>query len=127
MWRARMYRGCVAWLVVLALVGNLLAGILSPSTAKGATLIDDVLGALVICNGAGGTADHGNGGERPSSEHCKLCPLLAGFALLATLALILFAFPVPVAFKPPTSFARTLPDHLSLGCVYSRGPPLSAA
>ena len=113
-------------MVVFALVGNLLAGLLSPSTAKVGALIDDVFGALVICNGAGGAADHGGGSQRPSSEHCKLCPLLAGFALLATLALILLTFPLPVAFKPPTALVRTLPDHLSLGCVYSRGPPLSA-
>ena len=118
----------VAWLVTLTLLSNILAGALnlSPFSAKVAQLVDDVLGTLVICNGAGGSADHGDGSQRPTSEHCKLCPLLAAFALVATLALILLAFPVPVAFKPPIAFARTLPDHLSLGGIYSRGPPLSA-
>ena len=118
----------VAWLVALTLLSNILAGALnlSPFSAKAAQLVDDVLGTLVICNGAGGTADHGDGSQRPTSEHCKLCPLLAAFALIATLALILLAFPVPVAFKPPMALARTLPDHLSLGGIYSRGPPLSA-
>jgi hypothetical protein len=117
----------VAWLVALTLLGNILAGalLLAPSSSKAGKIVDAVLGTLVICNGAGGTADHGDG-SRPSSEHCKLCPLLAGFVLLATLALILLTFPAPTAFKPPAPFARTLADHLSLGGIYSRGPPLSA-
>ena len=119
----------VAWLVALALLSNLLAGALylSPASAKAGKLVDAVLGTLVICNGAGGLTDHGDGSPRPSSEHCKLCPLLASFVLLATLALILLTFPAPTAFKPPAAaFARTLADHLSLGGIYSRGPPLSA-
>ena len=119
----------VAWLVALTLLGNILAGALylAPASAKAGKIVDEVLGTLVICNGAGGDSDHGDGGSRPSSEHCKLCPLLAGFVLLATLSLILLTFPAPTAFKPPTAaFARTLADHLSLGGIYSRGPPLSA-
>ena len=125
----RQHRAVVAWLVALTLLGNMLAAALDLArvSAKAGQIVDEVLGTLVICNGAGGVANHGDGSQRPSSEHCKLCPLLAGFALLATLALILLTFPAPTAFKPPTpAFARTLADHLSLGGIYSRGPPLSA-
>jgi hypothetical protein len=119
----------VAWLVALALLSNILAGALylSPASAKAGKLVDAVLGALAICNGAGGATDHGDGAPRPSSEHCKLCPLLASFALLATLTLILLTFPVLPAFRPPAALVRTLADHLSLGGIHSRGPPLSAA
>jgi hypothetical protein len=125
----RPHRVMVAWLVALALLSNLLAGalVLSPASAKAGKLVDAVLGTLVICNGAGDATDHGDGAPRPSSEHCKLCPLLSSFALLATLTLVLLSFPVLPAFRPPAALVRTLADHLSLGGIHSRGPPLRAA
>jgi hypothetical protein len=59
------------------------------------------------------------------SSHCTACTLLAGLALAVALVFVATAFPVRVvhAFK---SGARTLADHLSLGGIRSRAPPLSA-
>jgi Protein of unknown function (DUF2946) len=118
----------IAWLVPLAVLSNILASALyvAPSSAKAAKAVDEVLGTLVICHGAGGAADPSDGNSPSTSEHCKLCPLLAAFVLVATLAPVLVTFPTPAAFSPRPGLARTLADHLSLGGIYSRGPPLSA-
>lgn len=125
----RQHRVFVAWLVTLTLLSNVLASALClvPASGKAAALTD-VLGTLVICtsNGAATATDHGGGDTRPSAEHCQACLLLAGFVLLAAVALVLLTFPPPLVFKPMRALVRTLADHLSLGGIHSRAPPLSA-
>jgi Protein of unknown function (DUF2946) len=122
----------MGWLGVVAVLGNLLASVLCVAPAKAIAPIDDLIGPLVLCtehgpqavpgnNAPGGGGDQGDG----KSSHCTACTLLAGLALLAAFVFAAIAFPVRI-FLPVKSAARTLADHLSLGGIRSRAPPLCA-
>lgn len=97
--------------------------------SKAAGLVDDLIGPLVICTSDGATTlPHGSGGSGPDkkSDHCTSCTLLAGFALLVALAFAAIVFPpASIRFQLRTG-VRTLADHLGLGGIHSRAPPLSA-
>ena len=129
---SRRERRCVIGRVgVVAVVSNLLASVLCMAPANAVVPVDEILGPLVICTEHGsqtvpnGAVPLGSEGQRDGkSTHCTVCTLLAGLALAVTLVFAAVAFPVRVfyAFK---SAARTLADHLSLGGIRSRAPPLS--
>ena len=138
-------RSTVALLSVLALIGNMLAGGFlhlgpaqasalgaQPPAAAASTIVDPVLGVLPICHAGGEAigaeeqtpAGHPGGG----AGHCPACTLITKVAV-AALALTF----EPVVFAaapllPPQPAARTQPlaDHLSLGGIRSRAPPLVA-
>jgi hypothetical protein len=128
----RRKRSCVmGWLGVVAVLGNLLASVLCMAPAKAFVPVDDLLGPLVICTEHGpqavpdGAVPGGGEGRRDGkSIHCTACTLLAGLALAITLVFAAVVFPVRV-FYPFQSAARTLADHLGLGGIRSRAPPLS--
>jgi hypothetical protein len=100
--------------------------------ARAVVPVHDILGPLVICTEHGPQsvpdgAVPGSGGEGQrggKSGHCTACTLLAGLALAVALVFAAVAFPVRI-FYPFQSAARTLADHLSLGGIRSRAPPLS--
>jgi hypothetical protein len=122
----------MGWLGIVAVLGNVLAGALSMAPAKAAAAIDDILGPLVLCTEHGPQAVPGNdvsgGGEDKrdgKSGHCSACALLAGLALAFALLVAPIAF-LERIFRPFPSRARTLADHLSLGGIRSRAPPLPA-
>jgi hypothetical protein len=127
--RVRRHKYGLGLLGIVAILSNILAGALChmPSTAAG--VVDDVLGALVICtsDGATGVPHEGSGPEPDKkSDHCATCTLLAGFALVIALVFAAIAFPpLSIGFHVRTG-VRTLADHLSLGGIHSRAPPLSA-
>jgi hypothetical protein len=122
----------MGWLGVVAVLGNLLASVLCMVPAKAVASVDDLIGSFVLCtehgpetlpasDASGGGGDQGDG----RSSHCTACTLLAGLALLTTFVLAAIAFPARVVL-PIKSSARTLADHLSLGGIRSRAPPLCA-
>jgi hypothetical protein len=124
----------MGWLGVVAVVSNLLASVLCMIPAQSAGAIDDLLGPHAMCIAgesqapdnsapppAGGSPDSRDG----KSGHCKACTLLAGAALLVAFVFALIAFPVRIV-RPFSAVARTLADHLSLGGIRSRAPPLPA-
>jgi DUF2946 family protein len=128
-------RRCVTgWLGVVAVLGNLLATVLCvvPSVPAKAGLVDDILGPLVLCTehgpqavpDAGAAAGQGQQDGKRSS-HCTACTLLAGLAIAFALVFARVAFPARL-FRPFPSSARTLADHLGLGGIRSRAPPLPA-
>jgi hypothetical protein len=122
----------MGWLGVVAVLGNLLASVLCMVPAKTVASVDDLIGPLVLCTEHGpqtlpGSDAPGGGGDQGDgkSSHCTACTLLAGLALLITFVFAAIAFPVPVVL-PIKSSARTLADHLGLGGIRSRAPPLCA-
>src|SRR5262245_4254672 len=114
---------------VIAILSNVLAGALCRMPSQPASVVDDVLGLLVICASDGATSmPHGGAGPQPDkkSDHCATCTLLAGFALAVALVFTAIAFPPwSVAYRIRIG-VRTLADHLSLGGIRSRAPPLFA-
>ena len=123
----------MGWLGVVAVLGNLLASVLCIAPAKTVAAVDDLIGPLVLCTEHGpqtlpGTdAPGGSGGNQGDgrSSHCTACTLLAGLALLIAFAFAAVVFPARIVL-PFKSRARTLADHLALGGIRSRAPPLCA-
>ena len=127
---ARKYRRGLAWLGIMALLVNVMAGAFGYVPAKKMVpLVDEVLGALIICTSDGATdGSHGNGSPvHNPADHCPVCVTFAKVALAVALVLLaVIAFPLPVAARPVPIRWRPLAPHLSLGGVGSRAPPLFA-
>src|SRR5262245_64531812 len=127
--RARMK----GWLGIVAVLSNGLASILCMTSVSPLVAAVDALGPIVLCTEHGPqllTGDDPAGGSGQDqrdgkSSHCTACTLLAGLALVVALVFAAIAFPVRIC-HPFRSAARTLADHLSLGGIHSRAPPLSA-
>jgi hypothetical protein len=121
------------WLGIVAVLSNVLASILCMAPVRSLFASDDGSGPIILCTEHGmqvlpGSEPAGGGAQDPrdgKSGHCTACTLLAGLALVVALAFAAVAFPVRVV-HPFQSAARTLADHLSLGGIRSRAPPLSA-
>jgi hypothetical protein len=120
----------MGWLGIVAVLGNLLASILCMAP-KAVAPVDDILGPLVLCTEHGPQIVPGNdtpgsrGGEQGDgrSSHCTACTLLAGLALLTAFIFATMVFPARI-FAAFRCSARTLADHLALGGIRSRAPPL---
>jgi hypothetical protein len=132
MGRRRERQRVMGWLGIVAVMGNVLASMLHMAPAKAVTLADDIIGSLVLCTEHGPQAVTGSdapGGKDQRDEkssHCPACTLLAaGLALALAVLVAPIAFPERI-FRPLPSRARTLADHLSLGGIRSRAPPLPA-
>jgi len=126
--RIRNKRHWLSWIAAIAVLSNVLAGALCHAPARAAGAIDDIFGAHLICTvGATHTQTPG-GSQDPDGEstHCAACTLLAGFALIVALAFAAIVFPSTFIFHPLRFDIRTLADHLSLGGIRSRAPPLPA-
>ena len=128
---ARNGRRLLSWLGVVAVLSNVLAGALchvaTPAQAS-AVPVDDVLGVVALCTAHGAEVQQPaeNPGTGGKLGHCATCTLLAGFALVVALAFAAVTFPSTVVFYQLRLGARTLADHLSLGGIRSRAPPLPA-
>jgi hypothetical protein len=124
--RIRNNRRWFAWMAVVAILGNLLA--FASHHAPTAAAIADMFGAHLNCtvDGAGAPAP-GDGRHRDDRpQHCAACTLLAGFALVVALGCEPVAFPSASIFRPLGFDLGTLAEHLSLGGIRSRAPPLPA-
>jgi Protein of unknown function (DUF2946) len=126
----RIYKRGLAWLGIMALLGNVMAGAFGYVPAKKMVpVVDEILGALIICT-ADGATDGSHGGGSPihnPADHCPACMTLAKVALAAAIILLgVIAFPLPVAARPVPIRSRPLVPHLSLGGIGSRAPPLFA-
>jgi hypothetical protein len=122
------------WLGIVAVLSNVLASVLCMAAPVRALVAgDDAPGPIVLCTEHGpqvlpasDPADGSRHDERDSqSSHCTACTLLAGLALAVALVFAAVAFPARI-FPRFWSGARTLADHLSLGGIRSRAPPISA-
>ena len=102
----------------------------SPSLAPATTasLLDDVLGPLVICtaDGAQAAPGHGGSGGHAPANHCPACVTVAQFVLAVAIILTAIAFSLPPAARPTRLQLRSPAVHVSLGGVRSRAPPLFA-
>ena len=123
----RRHKRAWAWLAIIALLSNALAT-LSPAPLPGASLVDDVLGPLVICtaDGAKENPDHGGSGRHAPSDHCPACVPVKPLVLAVAVILTGFDFPPSPPSRPARLQSRSPAIHVSLGGVRSRAPPLFA-
>jgi len=127
MFAVRRHKRILGWIAIVALLSNVLA---SPSLAPATTasLVDDVLGPLVICtaDGAQAAPGHGGSGGHAPANHCPACVTVAQFVLAVAIILTAIAFSLPPAARPTRLQLRSPAVHVSLGGVRSRAPPLFA-
>jgi hypothetical protein len=126
----RRHRRLFGALAILGLVANMVASAICHVPARAATIVDDILGPMSLCVSDGsGTVQHGGATPDPDGKaegSCTICTLLKAFAVAVALAFAAIAFPIVIAAAPRHSGVRTLAQHLSLGAVRSRAPPLPA-
>jgi hypothetical protein len=125
----RGYRGLIAWVVSVALVGNLAALMLCcvPKTAASDYPVD-LLGPLVICTDHGIKTTSAQEDLAPESS-AKVCPLSTTPALAAiavNLDTALERITPPPRQRPAFDFILTKADELRRLGLESRAPPLSA-
>jgi Protein of unknown function (DUF2946) len=126
----RRHRTLIAWVAIVALLGNLAAGLFPPAFGQ-RTASDwpaDLLGPQVICSEHGDrTTSPGDDKAPPTpGPHCLMClaaPVLA--LIIALAAAVLLA---PPATREPFSLRlyETLADRLRRAGLGSRAPPLPA-
>jgi hypothetical protein len=123
----RQYRALIAWVALVALVGNLAAGMLCfvPLKFAALDLPPELAAAMEMC------ADHGKPapGDDPvpaPSKPCQICTAatLLSFILLVAVLLGLVAPARPRWFA--SRFISTLADELRRAGLGSRAPPLPA-
>ncbi len=122
-------RRAFAFLAAIALVLAAVTASFQRAPAQTAGLVDPVLGLVSVCtaDASPATPEQGGGRHQHSQYHCPLCTLLTPVALpdadLPDTAVVFAATPLPA---PVPQEARTLADHLVLGGIRSRAPPLRA-
>ena len=116
-----------AWIAIIALLGSMITGVVAPT--KSVQMVDELLGSVVICTSHGAQSlSQGGDDSAPQSpmNHCPLCTLLAAFTLVGAVLILAFTLELPRVRKLVGASPRTLADHLCLGGIHSRAPPLSA-
>ena len=116
----------MAWLGIIALLGNVLAGAFGNGAAsKAMQITDEVLGALVICTPHGpvwGELDSdGKPVKTPSGEHCPACVTLAKAALAIAILFVAIVFALAISaeyaatvFGPMSNPAASSGQFISL-------------
>jgi DUF2946 family protein len=122
----RRHKRILAWLAIVALLGNAVVAALYFAPARAAPLVDSILGPLVICTSHGTETVPPDGGSSPHSpsDHCPACTLVAKIALVVTVVLLATAaLPALPAVRPVPVRSRRLAVHLGPGGIRSRAPP----
>lgn len=116
------------WIGIIAVLGNVAAGALGHAPGRGTAGLDDMFAAHLMCTGGAAQIQVPGGSQDRDgkSAHCALCTLLAGFTLAVALVLAAIAFPSAYILRPLRFDLTTLAEHLSLGGIRSRAPPLAA-
>lgn len=124
----RRYRKRMAWLALVALLGNVLAALVCPLPfkAQASDYPADLLGPLIICSQTGADrVEHDKAPDHPNKP-CQLCIVAAGVhhALAPTAPSLDLPATLGrgIASIEPDSFVAPL-HRAGLG---SRGPPLQA-
>jgi hypothetical protein len=125
MGRLRKYGRGHSWVVVIALVSSVLLAAFAPPPTKTSTLVDKVLGPLVICTAHDGAASETP--DNPTPPHCPICTLHKGF----TLAVLVLSVSVIAFVGRPTARCvavseQLFPEHLGRGGERNRAPPVFA-
>jgi hypothetical protein len=120
------HRTLLAWIAIVAVLGNLAAGLFSPAFAHAAASDHwpvELLGPQLICSEHGDPAALPGG--TPPTPHCLMCLAATGFALIV--APVAALLPPPIAadrFALP--FGDILVERLRRAGLGSRAPPLPA-
>jgi len=126
----RHHRTLIAWVAIVALLGNVALGLFAPTFGQRGVSDwpADLLGAQVICSEHGERAPAPDDGTAPQAPapHCLMCLAAPIFAFIVALAAaVLLTMPLPRA-RFVLELRDTLADRLRRAGLGSRAPPLPA-
>jgi hypothetical protein len=123
----RRHRTLIAWIVMLAVFGNVVAGLFCVTSANPDAIDDPILGASIICAAHGEqTAPEDGTLPAPPTAPCQICVTVAAFALVYALVAITLSLPLPVRSRLTVPPIPALTLAIRLGGLGSRAPPLPA-
>jgi hypothetical protein len=124
----RRRRTLFAWIAIVAMLGNLAAGLFSPAIARGAASDPwpvELLGPQVICSEHSDPAALPDGTPPTPAPHCLMCLTAPGFALVVA-PTAAAPLPAPMAAERfALQFRDILVDRLRRAGLGSRAPPFS--
>ena len=123
----RQYRALIAWVALVAFVGNLAAGMLCPLPLKSAALDmpAELAAAMVMCASHDAPAP----ADDPAPVHTKLCQICTAATLLSFVLLVAALLGLVAPARPrwfASRFVSVLADDLRRAGLNSRAPPLPA-
>jgi len=117
----------IAWLGLVALIGNLASGMFCsvPAKQKWADFPIELAGAMVICT------EHGeqtvpDDGTAPPQKPCRICIAAAGMLLTLVVAALFALMPLAPPARLAPAFFPTAARRYCRGSLGSRAPPLPA-
>ena len=123
----RRYRALIAWVALVALVGNLAAGMLCfvPLKSAALDLPPELAAAMEMC------ADHSKPApaDEPAPAHTKQCQICTAATLLSFILLVAALLGLVAPARPrwfASRFVSVLADDLRRAGLNSRAPPLPA-
>jgi hypothetical protein len=123
----RQYRALIAWLGLVALIGNLITGVFcsAPSKRTATDLPVELVGAMVICT------EHGeqtlpDEGAPPPQKPCQICIAAAGLLLTLVVATLLALLPLAPQERIAFALVPVGPRRHCRAGLGSRAPPLPA-
>jgi len=120
----------IAWIAIVAMLGNLTAVFASPVLAqRGAPdYWLHLLGPLVICSEHGTQIAPPDDGKQPEApaKHCPICLAAAAFALVVALAAAILFAPLIAGQLFAVHVCAIWADGLRRAGLGSRAPPLPA-
>ena len=126
----RRQRTLIASVAIVALLGNVIAGLFSPAFARGNAWDwpADLLGPQVICSEHGSQIlGSGNGNSpEPPAKHCPICLAAQALFALALMAAAFLLVPLPSGQRFALHHPDRLVDRLRRAGLGSRAPPLPA-
>ena len=126
----RRHRALIAWVAIVVLLGNVVAGFSASSSARNgaADYPVDLLGPMIICSEHGPQTLPASDGGKPQApgEHCPAC--LAATALAFVLAIVVASLLAPLSTRQPFALNhRTIfAARLRRAGLAIRAPPLPA-
>jgi hypothetical protein len=123
----RRHRALIAWLGLVALIGNLATGMFCSVPAKrtAADFPVELVGAMVICSAHGEQALPDEGAP-PPQKPCQICIAAAGLLLTLVAAALFALMPLAPPARVAFAFFPTTAHRYCRAGLGSRAPPLPA-
>src|SRR5262245_54268707 len=123
----RQHRALIAWIGLIALIGNLMTGMFCRAPAKNmpADFPVEFIGAMVICS------EHGeqtppDDGTPPPQKPCQICTAAISLVVTLVIAALLALLPLAPSERIAFAFFPTLAYRFCRAGLGSRAPPLPA-
>jgi DUF2946 family protein len=123
----RQHRALIAWLGLVALIGNLATGLCCsvPVKRMAADFPVELIGAMVICSEHGEQALPDDSAP-PPQKPCQICIAAASLIVALVVAALLALLPLAPGERIAFAFFPTIAHRYCRAGLGSRAPPLPA-